>query len=230
MDKVAIITGAAGNLGRAMTQSLLDQGYHVNATLGPYDDPDFIQSDQLETAFVDLTDEAKSAAYVDEIIGKHKKVDLVVLTVGGFAMGDIHSTDWETINKMIKLNFNTVFFLLKPLIKYLEKQEQGSQIVLIGSRPALEAEEGKKYVAYALSKSMLFNLSEIINAECKGKGVTSTVIVPSTIDTPGNRQAMPDADYAQWVTPDEIASATTFLTTEAGKKLRHTVLRMYGSA
>ncbi|MEO1652344.1 MAG: short-chain dehydrogenase, partial [Bacteroidota bacterium] len=81
-----------------------------------------------------------------------------------------------------------------------------------------------------LSKSMLFNLSEILNEEGKGKNITSTIIVPSTIDTPGTRAALPNANFEDWIKPDEIADTLEFLCTKAGRKLRHSVLKLYGNA
>jgi NAD(P)-dependent dehydrogenase (short-subunit alcohol dehydrogenase family) len=100
----------------------------------------------------------------------------------------------------------------------------------VGSRPALKAKDAKNSVAYSLSKSLIFKLADILNAEGASKNVTASVIVPSTIDTEANRRAMPDKDFSTWVKPDEIADAMAFLCSESGGALRETVLKIYGGA
>ncbi len=226
-NKIAIITGAAGNLGRAVTQKLLDQGCHIHATLGPLDDPDFLSSPELISQSVNLTDEQETEKYINQVVEKHGKIDIAVLIVGGFAKGNLFEVSSTDIEKMIMLNFYTAFYVLNPLLKIFKEQNHG-RIILIGARPGLDPHEGKVYVAYGLSKSMLIYFSELINSEFKGENITSTVIAPSTIDTPGTRKAMPDADFSKWVTPEEIAETIAFITTNAGKQLRHAVLNLYG--
>lgn len=228
MDKrIILITGAAGNLGRAVSRKFLDLACHIHATLGPHDDPDFISSPDLVAKPVNLLDEEESTAFVNETYQEHGRVDMAVLTVGGFAMGNIMEVTMGDINKMISLNFNTAFFIIKPLLKIFEKQGYG-QLILIGARPGLDAREGKNFVAYGLTKSMLTYLSETINAQFEGKPITSTVIAPSTIDTPGARKGNPEADFSKWVTPEDIAETIAFVNSKAGKQLRHSSLHVYG--
>jgi len=228
MDKkVAIITGAAGNLGKAVTHRLINEGCHIHATLGPHDDPNFMTSPELVSEPVNLTDEQETEKYIHQIIDKHGKIDIAVLIVGGFAQGNLFEVTTADINKMIALNFNTAFYVLKPLLKIFKAQNSG-RVILIGARPGLNPNEGKDLVAYGLSKSMLIYFSELINAEFQGENVTSTVIAPSTIDTPGTRKAMPEADFSKWVTPAEIADTIAFITTDSGIQLIHYVLHLYG--
>jgi NAD(P)-dependent dehydrogenase (short-subunit alcohol dehydrogenase family) len=96
---------------------------------------------------------------------------------------------------MMTMNFATAFHLVKPLMKYFEAVG-GGQFIFIGARPALVAEAGAGSFAYTLSKALIFQMAEIINAEGKSKNIRATVIVPSIIDTPDNRSAMPGADFS----------------------------------
>lgn len=100
----------------------------------------------------------------------------------------------------------------------------------MGSRPALEAEEGKDLIAYAFSKRLVFYLAELINVYGKGKNISASVIVPSTIDTPANRQAIPHADFSKWVTPEAIADTICFLLSDSGRQIREGVVKLYNEA
>jgi NAD(P)-dependent dehydrogenase (short-subunit alcohol dehydrogenase family) len=110
------------------------------------------------------------------------------------------------------------------------KENGSGRIVFIGSRPALEAKAGKELIAYGLSKSLLFKLAEYINAEAKGKNVTATVVVPSTIDTPLNRKNMPDANPDKWVKPEALANILEFIVSDKSSPLRETVLKVYNNS
>jgi NAD(P)-dependent dehydrogenase (short-subunit alcohol dehydrogenase family) len=109
-------------------------------------------------------------------------------------------------------------------------QNNSGRLVFVGARPALQPEDGKKMLAYALSKSLLFRLAEFINAAAKGKNVTASVIVPSTIDTEINRQSMPKADFVQWVQPAQIADTLEFICSDKGLPLRESVYKLYNNA
>jgi NAD(P)-dependent dehydrogenase (short-subunit alcohol dehydrogenase family) len=130
---------------------------------------------------------------------------------------------------MIALNFDTAYNCVHAVFPSMVKQG-GGRIVLVGARPALQAHAGKGMVAYALSKSLIFKLAELINADGKDKNVVCSVIVPSTIDTPANRKAMPDASFNDWVTPEQIANTVAFLVSDDGISLREPVLKLYGNA
>jgi NAD(P)-dependent dehydrogenase (short-subunit alcohol dehydrogenase family) len=84
-------------------------------------------------------------------------------------------------------------------------------------------------IAYALSKSLVIKFAELLNADGKDKGITTSVLIPGTIDTPANREAMPNADRSTWVTPEELAESMLYLISENGKSLRETVLKFYGN-
>lgn len=227
MPKTIIISGAAGNLGHAVTTRFLKEGFFVEATLGPTDDPDFIISDSLKARSVNLLDEKTAASFVEKVTAAHDEIEGAVLLVGGFAMGDIGATDGANLQKMYRLNFETAYFLVRPLLAKMVERGTGGQIVLIGSRPAINPVEGKDMIAYSLSKSLIFRLAEFINEAYADDNIVASVIVPGTMDTPANRDAMPDADVSQWVPTERVAETIHFLFTEAGKMLRQPVIKVY---
>jgi NAD(P)-dependent dehydrogenase (short-subunit alcohol dehydrogenase family) len=227
MSKSIIITGATGNLGGAVTKRLLAEGYKLYVTLIANekmpDDP------RIHGMHLDLSSEADCARYVGEVAARGADISAGILLVGGFQMGGLKETGLADLDKMFKLNFYTAFAMVKPIFEHFEKKG-GGQIVLIGARPALQPADGKNVVAYALSKSLIFRLAELINESGKEKNIRATVIVPSTIDTPANRASMPDADFTHWVPADSIADVIAFLLTDSGGVLRETVLKTYNQA
>jgi len=109
------------------------------------------------------------------------------------------------------------------------KQNNG-RIFIIGSKPGLSATNSKGMVAYGLAKSLIFRLAELMNDEAKGTNVVTSVVVPSTIDTPQNRQAMPKSDPGKWVKPEAIADVIYFYCTDAASVLREPVIKVYNNA
>lgn len=229
MKKNALITGASGNLGKATVDKFLKEGYNVLATVTPGKTLGFAAAGvQLYEA--DLTDENSVNTVVKQIIADHSSLDAALLLVGGYAPGTMQNTDGTLLKKMIALNFDTAYFVARPVFQQMLTQPNGGRIVLVGSRPALHPKEGKNSFAYALSKSLIFKLADFLNAEGSSKNVTASVIVPSTIDTEVNRNAMPDKDFTAWVKPEEIAESIAFLCSEHGKPLREAVLKIYNRA
>jgi NAD(P)-dependent dehydrogenase (short-subunit alcohol dehydrogenase family) len=227
---LVIITGANGNLGSAVTGTFLSKGYRVVATvLEDGMKKDFEPNDDLEIQVVDLTNEEAASGFVNNIIKAKGVVDAALMLVGGFAGGDIKKTALTDIKKQITLNFDTAYNVAKPLTAHMQENKKG-KLVFIGSRPALNASQGKDLVAYALSKSLLFRLAELINETCKGTDVTATVIAPSTLDTALNRKYMPDVDPETWVKPTALAEVMAFIVGENGTVLRETVLKAYNNA
>jgi len=227
MSKSIIITGATGNLGGAVTKRLLAEGYKLYVTLLPNEK--MPEDPRIHGMHIDLSNEVDCARYVGEVAARGADISAGILLVGGFQMGGLTETSLADLDKMFKLNFYTAFAMAKPLFEHFEKTG-GGQIVLIGARPALKPEDGKNVVAYALSKSLIFRLAELINESGKEKNIKATVIVPSTIDTQANRASMPEADFTHWVPADSIADVIAFLLTDSGSVLRETVLKTYNKA
>lgn len=226
--KVIVVTGASGNMGQAVVKKFLDKGNTVVGTIMPGDPVKFdMGSQSFFTEEADLSNEQTAQTAVHKIIKERGMIDVAVLTVGGFAMGKIAETSVADIQKQVHLNFETAYNTARPIFLEMMKQGRG-RIFLIGSRPGLNSKDGKGMVAYSIAKSMIFRLAEMMNDEAKGSDVVVCVVVPSTIDTPQNRKAMPDADTSKWVKPEAIAEAIYFYTTGEASVLREPVLKVYG--
>lgn len=201
--KNILITGAAGGLGATVVDYFIRKGNKVFALVSPGKTPQTAQKSSLSYWEADLTNEAATAKVVDEIIKQHAQIDAAFLLAGGFAMANLAKSSLEDIHKMIAINFDTAYTVTRAISQHTNT-DGIMKIVLVGSKPALEL-SGKDMLGYTLSKAMLFNLSDILNKE-SNSSVSFSVIVPSTIDTPANRQAMPKANFAEWIKPETIAA------------------------
>ncbi|MEP6683098.1 MAG: SDR family NAD(P)-dependent oxidoreductase [Parafilimonas sp.] len=228
--KTAIVTGASGNLGQAVVRKFIDKGYFVVGTVIPNDTAalDFA-ADKFEKVTVDLMDEDEAQKFITAVITKYNSIDAAILTVGGFAMGKIADTKTADILKQYKLNFETAYNTARPTFIQMIKQSSG-RIFIIGSKPGLDARNSKGMVAYGLAKSLIFRLAELMNDEAKGKNVVTSVVVPSTIDTPQNRKAMPDAIFDNWVKPEAIADVIYWHCTIEAAIVSEPVIKVYNQA
>lgn len=228
--KTVIITGASGNLGQAVVKKFLSEGYTVIGTVVPNDTvPMEIEDDRLKKVVVDLMNEEDSMKFIADVVSTYGSIDAAVLTVGGFAMGKIADTKTSDIAKQYRLNFETAYNVARPVFNQMMKQQSG-RIFMIGSRPGIDARNGKGMVAYSLGKSLVFRLAELMNDEAKGYNVVTSVVVPSTIDTEQNRKAMPDADSSNWVKPGDIASIISYYCSEEASAIREPVIKIYNKA
>jgi NAD(P)-dependent dehydrogenase (short-subunit alcohol dehydrogenase family) len=227
-NKIAIVTGANGNLGRAVIKKFIDENFYVTGTT-EHDNKNNFSPDKFESAVVDLTDESATQEFVEAVISKHHKIDAAILTAGGFAMGKIADTKISDVLQQYKLNFETAYNAARPIFLQMMQQNSG-RIFLIGSKPGLSAKESRGKIAYSLSKSLIFRLAELMNEEAKGKNVVVSVVVPGTIDTPQNREAMPDADFSKWTNAESIADVIYWHCTEEAASLRESVIKVYNYA
>lgn len=223
-----LITGASGNLGKATISKFLKEGHRVIALTGKRG-LDSNPGSGLVTYEADLVNESAAGAVVNQVITSQGKIDAALLLVGGFAAGNIDATETEAIRKMLALNFETAYNVARPVFRHMVATG-GGRIVFIASKTSLVDEAGKNFIAYALSKSLVTRLAELLNAEGASSNVVCSVVAPSIIDTPDNRKAMPNADYRKWVTPESIADAMHFLVSSPGQALRQPVLKMYGQS
>jgi NAD(P)-dependent dehydrogenase (short-subunit alcohol dehydrogenase family) len=228
--KTVIITGANGNLGMAVTKEFLDKNYQVLATVSNENaKSDFKSHPNLDISVVNLTNEKETNEFIQKTIQKYRVIEAALLLVGGFVMGGLSDTSGEDLHKQIALNFETAYYVTRPLFPHLMGNKRGS-IVFIGARPALNPAQGKGLIAYSLSKSLLFKLAEFLNEESKGVNVSVSVVVPSTLDTPLNRKSMPDKNPDNWVKPSEIAETLEFLVSDKAKSLKETIIKIYNNA
>lgn len=230
MNKIAYITGAAGNLGQAVTEKFLHDGYTVYGTIYPGESMPAQTSEKVHIEEVNLANESDALRSVETAIKAYHKIDAALLLVGGFAMGDIGHTDGDLLKKMYTLNFETAYNTARPIFSQMRKQVSGGRIILVGAKPALIASQGKDMIAYGLSKSLLFKLAEYLNAEGNANNVVTSVVIPGTIDTPQNRASMPDAEFGNWVKPEIIAETMASICSDLGMALREPIFKVYGKS
>jgi NAD(P)-dependent dehydrogenase (short-subunit alcohol dehydrogenase family) len=228
--QTVLITGATGGLGSIVVPYFLKRGYRViaviseeNAKKKPAADP------MLDVQVVDLTDEKAVGSLIAWLVSTYGGIDAALLLAGGYVAGGIDDATANEIKTMFAINFETAYYVTRPVYKDMFARGRG-RIVLMGARPALEPVAGKTAVAYALSKSLLFQLAEMLNADAKGKDVAVQVVVPSTIDTPANRQSMPDADFNSWVRPERLAELFYEIFTDPTAPARGPVWKVYNNA
>ena len=217
----ALITGCNGILGQATVKEFLNNGFPVlGIDRGNSTDT---SGDGLSIEHIDLINETE----VKEAIQRshqHSPIRFGVMIAGGFGMGGIEESPMDEVQKMIDLNFKTAYHVARPLFATF-KENGGGKMIFIASKPAVET-GGSFAMAYSLSKSMLVKLTEMINEEGKAHSISATAIAPEIIDTPVNREAMPNANYDQWVKPAEIARNILHLCTD-GQVITEDVIRLY---
>ncbi|WP_373400233.1 SDR family NAD(P)-dependent oxidoreductase [Algoriphagus halophilus] len=223
MSRNIIITGASGNLGSAVVEKFKREGYHIITLTYPGKDEFIEEAD--DSYEVDVTNEEEVQAFVAEFQLQYGELDALALLVGGFSMGGFDKTSQEDIQKMFQLNFFSAFHLVKGFLPIMKKQQKGT-FLFVGARPALELSSAPDMLAYSLSKRLVITLTEILGEEIKDSPIRSHVFVPSIIDTPVNRESMPDADFTKWVRPDEIAEAMHYAVNTSA--LRNMTFKLYG--
>ena len=223
--KVVLVTGAKGGLGNYVTQAFLAAGASVAGVTPSIKQSDFPHANFAAVA-AEINSSKSAAAIVDQVLGRFKRVDALIHLVGGFAGGQpIHETDDATLQKMFDMNFLSAFYMLKAVVPQMRKAG-GGRIVGIGSKVAVEPAAG--VAAYATSKSALITLIRTVALENKTAGITANVVLPSTIDTPTNRKAMPGADTSKWVSPEKLASLIVWLASDAASEVSGAVIPVYG--
>lgn len=228
--KTVLITGAAGHLGKVTVHKFLENGYQVIAVGNHPETPQPALANKPYYFFqVNLSDEVQTAEFSRKLLSEFPELEAVLLLAGGFSMGNLAATGSEELHQMFALNFETAFYLSRSVTNHLQHKGYG-RLVFIGARPALDPAAGKNMIAYALSKTLLLKLAELINAETRGTNVVASVVIPSTLDTPVNRSAMPDADPSGWVKPEAIADLLLFICSEKGMALREPVYKIYNNA
>lgn len=214
-DKVVFITGANGGLGSSVTRAFLQQGARViggslHITSADFPGPDF---EPLAIDFNHL-DEVRRA--VARIMERYGQLDVLVHVLGGFAGGvSIAETTDEMWQKLQDMNLTSAFHVFRECIPHLRKSQAGS-LIAIGSLTA--AQPHANLGAYVVFKSALATLVQTVALENRDAGLTANVILPGTMDTPGNRKSMPDADFSKWVKTEDVAELVLAL---AGEHARH---------
>lgn len=232
-SNVVMVTGAAGNLGSAVARAYQEAG--ANLIVVDYKEdrlqdmfPTWAGSeDHVLATSVDLTNPDEVMEMAQESVERLGKIDAVVHTVGGFSMGDrVHELEFETWEGMLELNARSLLIVSKAVVPHMLEAGAG-KIVSIGARPSLQGKP--KMGAYSVAKSAVLRLTESMSAELKGEGINVNCVLPGTIDTPPNREAMPNADFSKWVKPESLADVILFLTSRAARDIHGAALPVYGS-
>jgi len=224
--EVVLVTGANGGLGSYVTQTFLDAGATVVGSSRKIRQTDFNHPSFIAMPAQVSTREGANAL-VEQVTARFGKLDVLAHTVGGFAGGQsIADTDDATFQQMFEVNLNSVFCILRAAIPALRKTGNG-RLIAIGSRAALEP--GAGVGVYSASKAAMVSLIRTVALENKDAGLRANVILPGTMDTPGNRKAMPNADFSHWVQPQRVAGLITWLASDAAKDINGAVIPVYGS-
>jgi len=214
--KVVVITGAAGALGRAVANEFASRGAKLALV-------DIIDAAGPHLALVgDLTDAAAAQKIVADITRKLGRIDVLANVAGGFTMGEtVAETTDKTWNFMFDLNVKTMLNMVRATVPTM-LAGGGGKIVNIGARSGLKG--AGRMGAYCASKAVVIRLTESLADELKGSHINVNCILPSVIDTARNRQDMPDADPAKWVSPADLARAIAFLASDAAHAIHGVAL------
>ena len=227
-NRVVIVTGGSGALGQAITQRFLREGdtvcvpwivdrererleRSVDATTRP----------RLRLEQCDVADDAAMARLVSGVVEQHGRVDVLVSAVGGFAMGDLVQTDRALWDQMLLMNLTTQYVAAHAVLPHMLTARSG-RIVAVASRAVLTPSAG--LIAYTVSKAAVITFVQTLAIETRAHGVTVNAVLPSTMDTPANRAAMPDADPKAWVPVEAVADAIAYLAAPTSSQVTGTLL------
>ena len=232
--KVVLVAGGTGGLGRAVTLAFLEEGAKVVATYREREELDALKiaagvnMAQLDGFTVDVTDEAAVRQLIEKIVGKYRRLDAMVNTVGGYAGGTkLWELETKVFEQMLALNLRSGYALSRAAVRAMLKEGHGA-IVNIASKAAVDHAGGA--AAYAASKSAAVALLDSLAEDLKGSGVRVNTILPSIIDTEANRKAMPKADFTKWPKPEEIARVILFLCSDDARVIHGAAIPVYGDS
>ncbi|MDP8957890.1 MAG: SDR family oxidoreductase [Actinomycetota bacterium] len=233
-QRVAVITGGTGGLGTATVRRLAQQGHLLAVTYlipeeaAALEEKLHLGEQRLVLRRVDVTDPEAVNEFMKLVAERFGAIHIVCSFVGGWAGGrDVEETDDIRFERMVDLNLRSAFHTVRAAIPYLRRSRWG-RILLVGSRAAEDTPPGQG--AYNLAKAGVIALAKTVAQELGEANVTSNALVPSVIDTPATRAAMPFADYVDWPSPDQIAAVVEFLVSEEAGVISGATIPVYGKA
>lgn len=231
-DRVAIITGAAGNLGEATARAFQRAGARTVLVdrsadrLGSMYADAAKSGDPMLASSVDMTDPADVKKLAADVLDRFGRVDVLVNTVGTFKGGKpVYEDDVDTWEFLMRVNLRTTLLACRAVIPAMLERKSG-RVVNVASRNALSGDA--RVAAYSASKAAVVRLTESLAAEVKDSNITVNSVLPGTIDTPQNRSAMPKADVSRWVEPEAIADVIVFLASDAARAITGAAIPVYG--
>ena len=232
-NRVVVISGAAGGLGRAVTQYMADQGANLvllgrtQERLTNLADELGLAGDNHLTLALDLVDPVAVESAANAAIQKFGKIDILLQLVGGWTGGEpVVNLDRDDISDMLQQHVWTTFFLMQTFVPHLLKNEWG-RIVAVSSPFA--AAPRAKGAPYAIGKAAQEALMLTLAQELKGTGVTANILLVKTIDVTHKRDLDPSPKNASWSTPEEIAEAILYLSSDQARMVNGARLPLFGS-
>src|SRR3954470_15624609 len=227
MARSVLVAGGTGALGGAVLNELVEHGYPVTATWLVDRERDRIEQslgDRVQLVQADLMDPGQ----VQDAIDRVGDLGAVVNLVGGYASGGrVHETDPDEFEKMLDLNLRPGFLLARAAMPKLI-EGGGGAYVGVSARAALRPFKGA--AGYITAKAGVIAFVQALATEYRDDGIRANAVLPSTIDTPANRQQMPDADHSKWVPPEQIARVIRFLISEDSEPTSGAAIPVYGRA
>ena len=227
-ERVAIVTGGTGALGQTVTLRLLADGavvavpYAVDAERGRlHERVAPADRSRLILEPVDVTDLQSMTTFAQNLNGARGKIDVLVAGVGGFAGGSLLETDREIWTRMLDLNLTSAFSAAKAVLPHMVRARYG-RIVVVASRAVVPPAGG--FIAYTVAKAGAIAFTQALAQEPRDHGVTVNAVLPSTMDTPANRAAMPDSDRKGWIPVEAVADAIATLARPASGYITGTLL------
>jgi NAD(P)-dependent dehydrogenase (short-subunit alcohol dehydrogenase family) len=234
--KVAIVTGATGALGRAVTRKLAQNDAKIVALYRTEKALDELHQFLGElgsriTGFQgDATVLQSVQGLVQKAIDEHGHVDILLNIVGAYSGGKILAdTDEKTWDRMLTVNLKSAFLCSKAVLPHMMERKYG-KIVSISARTAVQRGSRARSGAYAVSKAGIVTLTEALAEETSEHGIQVNCVMPSVIDTEANRRMLPRADFSKWVDPEDIAEVVLFLVSDASKPTSGASIPVYGKA
>lgn len=225
-----VITGGTGGLGRVVVARFVKAGAicHVPSRKGPREEDFDVAGDgQVKiVADIDLSNEDSTGRFFDGVPDLWASLHLA----GGFAMKPIADTTGADFARMMRMNAETVAVCCRAAVRNMRKTGQGGRIVNVSARPGLDPRKGSGMVAYAASKAAVTAITLALAEELKNDRILVNAIAPSTIDTPANREAMPNADTSKWLSPKAAAEAILQLASPFNMEINGAVLPLYARA
>ena len=228
-----LITGGTGGLGRALAPLLIAEGYQLGITYLIPAEAEALEAelqpdpDQVLLRRVDSSDPEAVTAFVSDTAERFGSIDALVALVGGWAGGtDVEDTDDLRLERMLDLNLRSTFFSVRAVLPYLREKGKG-RIVTVGSRAAIDNPSGQ--AAFNIAKAGVVALTKSVANELRGTEITANALLPSVIDTPATREAMPYGDYVDWPTPAEIAGVVAFMLSDEAAVMNGATVPVYGN-
>ncbi len=231
-NQTVLITGATGNLGSATARMFYKAGAKlalVDRSEGRLQAQFKVLMGSLNYYFaesIDLTNPESATRMASAVMERFGKIDVLVNSTGGFRGGkSVHETSLATWDFLMSLNARTTLIACQAIIPHMIGQNSG-KIINVAARAALSG--GANLGAYSASKAAVIRLTESMSAELKKNNINVNCILPGTIDTPQNREAMPNSDFNRWVAPEKLAEVIHFLASPAASAIHGATIPVYG--